>query len=115
MAGSGLGLRKTSPKASGLTHFHPSWHQKDKEMAAGAETKGFPGKLGIAMQSVSSADTTVGQKGLQSHWQTHTRGMSKTGMGLAVSLSSLLHLGVREALPGSDGQSPVSEMGTTET
>lgn len=114
MAGSSLDLGKT-PKASRLTHFYPGWHQKDKETAAGAETEGFPGKLDIAMQSVSSSDSTAGQKGLQSHWQTRMRGMSKTGMGLAFSLSSLLQQGVSEGLPGSDGQSPVSEMGTTET
>lgn len=114
MAVSSLDLGKT-PNASRLTHFHPGWHQKDKEMAAGAETEGFPGKPDIAMQNVSSSDTTAGQKGLQSRWQTYTWGMSKTGMGLAFSLFSLLHQGVREGLPGSDGQSPVSEMGTTET
>lgn len=114
MAGSGLDLGKI-PKASGLSHFHPGWHQKDKEMAAGAETEGFPGKPSIAMQSVSSNDTTARQKGLQNPWQTCAGCMSKTGLVLAVLLSSLLHQGVMECLPGSDGWSPVSEMGTTET
>lgn len=99
MAESGLDLGKT-PKASGLSHFHPGWHQKHKEMPAGEETEGFPGKLGIAMQSVSSSDTTAGQKGLQNCWQTCTRCVSRTGMVLAVSLSFLLHQGGREGLPG---------------
>lgn len=102
MAGSGLDLGKT-PKASGLTHFHPGWHQKDKEMAAGAETEDFPGKPDITMQSMASSDTTAGQKGLQNRWQTHTRRMSKTRMRLTVLLSSLLYQGVREGLPGSNG------------
>lgn len=105
----------TTPKASGLPHFHPGWHQKDKEMPAGEETEGFPGKPGIAMQSVSSSDTTAGQKSLQNCWQTRTWCVSKTGMVLAVSLSFLPHQGGREGLPGSHGCSPVSEMGTAET
>lgn len=81
MAGSGLDLGQT-PKGSGLPHFHPGWHQTDKEMPAGEETEGFPGKLGIAMQSVSSSDSTAGQKSLQNCWQTRTWCMSKTGMVL---------------------------------
>lgn len=114
MAGSGLDLGQT-PKGSGLPHFHPGWHQTDKEMPAGEETEGFPGKLGIAMQSVSSSDSTAGQKKPSELLADTHLVHEQDRHGAAVSLSFLLHQGGKEGWPGSHGRQPVPEMGTTET